>query len=175
MAELSLSRRRFLKGALAGTAGAAAAVAMPNVSRAQTVTLKMQSSWGAKSPFQDMAKQYIERATSMAGGLPERPRVHYNRGLLVAQMARDEDAEAALRTALPTFEVDSWKTLRPEMQQTMEIKKRKRQPRSPVGSGLATSSPKGCVFSPRPAWRTGAPERPGSISQKPSTSSATSG
>jgi len=66
--ETPKARRRFLKGALAGTAGAAAAVAMPNVSRAQTVTLKMQSSWGAKSPFQDMAKQYIERATSMAGG-----------------------------------------------------------------------------------------------------------
>jgi TRAP-type mannitol/chloroaromatic compound transport system substrate-binding protein len=62
------ARRRFLKGALAGTAGAAATVAMPNVSRAQTVTLKMQSSWGATSPFQDMAKQYIDRATAMAGG-----------------------------------------------------------------------------------------------------------
>ena len=37
-------RRRFLKGTLAGTAGVAAAVAMPNVSRAETVTLKMQSS-----------------------------------------------------------------------------------------------------------------------------------
>ena len=62
------SRRRFLKGAVVGTAGATAAVAMPNVSRAQTVTLKMQSSWGATSPFQEMAKQYIDRATAMAGG-----------------------------------------------------------------------------------------------------------
>ena len=62
------TRRRFLKGAVIGTAGATAAVAMPNVSRAQTVTLKMQSSWGATSPFQDMAKQYIQRVESMAGG-----------------------------------------------------------------------------------------------------------
>ena len=61
-------RRRFLKGAVVGAAGATAAVAMPNVSRAQTVTLKLQSSWGATSPFQEMAKQYIDRAVAMAGG-----------------------------------------------------------------------------------------------------------
>jgi len=61
-------RRRFLKGALVGTAGAAAAVAMPNVSRAQTTTLKMQGSWGAKSVFTDMAKQYVDRAEKMSGG-----------------------------------------------------------------------------------------------------------
>ncbi len=59
------SRRSFLAGA---TAGAAALVAAPNVSRAQTVTLKMQSSWGATSPFQDMAKKYIDRAVAMSGG-----------------------------------------------------------------------------------------------------------
>ena len=62
------TRRRFLKGAIAGTAGVTAAVAMPNVSRAATTTLKMQSSWGATSPFQDMAKQYVERVDAMAGG-----------------------------------------------------------------------------------------------------------
>ncbi len=62
------SRRRFLAGAAGATAGAAALVAAPNVSRAQTVTLKMQSSWGATSPFQDMAKQYIDRAVAMSGG-----------------------------------------------------------------------------------------------------------
>ena len=39
-------RRRFLTGATAVAAGAAATVAMPNVSRAQTVTLKMQGAWG---------------------------------------------------------------------------------------------------------------------------------
>ena len=62
------TRRRFLTGAAAVTAGAAATVAMPNVSRAQTVTLKMQGSWGAKSIFTDMAKQYVERVEKMAGG-----------------------------------------------------------------------------------------------------------
>ena len=62
------TRRRFLKGALAGGAGAAAVVAMPNVSRAQTTTLKMQGSWGAKGVFTDMAKQYVERVEKMAGG-----------------------------------------------------------------------------------------------------------
>jgi TRAP-type mannitol/chloroaromatic compound transport system substrate-binding protein len=62
------ARRRFLKGALAGTAGAAAVVAMPNVSRAQTINLKIQGSWGAKDIFSDMARQYTERCEKMAGG-----------------------------------------------------------------------------------------------------------
>jgi TRAP-type mannitol/chloroaromatic compound transport system substrate-binding protein len=62
------SRRKFLVGAAGATAGAAAMVAAPNVSKAQTTTLKMQSSWGATSPFQDMAKQYIDRAVAMSGG-----------------------------------------------------------------------------------------------------------
>ena len=41
---------------------------MPSVSRAQTVTLKMQSSWGATSVFQDLARQYVARVEEMAGG-----------------------------------------------------------------------------------------------------------
>jgi pentatricopeptide repeat protein len=40
---------------------------------------------------------YLDRA---AKGLPDRSRIHYNRGLLLAQMGRDEEAEAALRTAV---------------------------------------------------------------------------
>jgi TRAP-type mannitol/chloroaromatic compound transport system substrate-binding protein len=59
------SRRKFLVGA---AAAGAATVAMPQVSRAQTVTLKMQSSWGPKDIFQDMARQYTDRVTAMAGG-----------------------------------------------------------------------------------------------------------
>jgi TRAP-type mannitol/chloroaromatic compound transport system substrate-binding protein len=66
--EKTSTRRKFLTGAAGVAAGGAAAVAMPSVSRAQTVTLKMQSSWGATSPFQDMAKQYADRVESMAGG-----------------------------------------------------------------------------------------------------------
>ncbi len=65
----SLSRRKLLKGGgVAAGAVAAGALAMPNVSRAQTVTLKMQGSWGAKSIFSDMAKQYVERVEKMSGG-----------------------------------------------------------------------------------------------------------
>lgn len=62
------SRRRFLTAAAGMSAGGAAAIAMPNVSRAQTAVLKMQSSWGAASSFQDMARQYVERVEAMAGG-----------------------------------------------------------------------------------------------------------
>ncbi len=61
------SRRRFLRAAAGVGAGGAAAVAMPNVSRAQTVVLKLQSSWGATSTFQDLARQYVERVEAMAG------------------------------------------------------------------------------------------------------------
>jgi TRAP-type mannitol/chloroaromatic compound transport system substrate-binding protein len=59
------TRRKFLGGA--AVAGAAT-IAMPQVSRAQTVTLKVQSSWGPKAIFQDMARQYTDRVEAMAGG-----------------------------------------------------------------------------------------------------------
>ena len=62
------SRRGFLTGAAGVAAGGAAAVALPNVSRAQTATLKLQTSWGATSTFQDLARQYVERVEAMAGG-----------------------------------------------------------------------------------------------------------
>ncbi|MEW5963501.1 MAG: TRAP transporter substrate-binding protein [Pseudomonadota bacterium] len=64
----SVSRRKFLKGSALTAGAAAGTIAMPNVSRAQTVTLKMQSSWGASDIFQDMARQYTERCEKMAGG-----------------------------------------------------------------------------------------------------------
>ena len=63
-----VSRRKFLRAGAVVAGGAAATIAAPNVSRAATTTLKMQSSWGATSPFQDMAKQYVERVEAMAGG-----------------------------------------------------------------------------------------------------------
>ena len=59
------SRRKFL---LAAGATGAATIAMPQISRAQTVTLKMQGSWGAKDVFNEMAQDYVERVNSMAGG-----------------------------------------------------------------------------------------------------------
>jgi TRAP-type mannitol/chloroaromatic compound transport system substrate-binding protein len=62
------SRRKFLTGAAATAAGATAAIAAPNISRAQTVTLKMQGAWGANDIFNDMAMQYVDRVNAMAGG-----------------------------------------------------------------------------------------------------------
>ncbi len=41
---------------------------MPQVSRAQTVTLKMQTSWAATDIFTEMAHQYVARVNAMAGG-----------------------------------------------------------------------------------------------------------
>ena len=61
-------RRKFLKTAGLAGAAAAATVAMPQISRAQTVTFKMQGSWGAKDVFNDMAMQYVDRVNKMAGG-----------------------------------------------------------------------------------------------------------
>ncbi len=63
------SRRRFLKRAAATTAAAGAAtIAMPNVSRAQTVVLKMQGAWGPTDIFNDYAMEYVDRVNKMAGG-----------------------------------------------------------------------------------------------------------
>ncbi len=64
----AVSRRKFLKGGAVVAGAGAATVAMPQISRAQTTTLKMQGSWGAKSIFTDMAKQYVERVEAMSGG-----------------------------------------------------------------------------------------------------------
>lgn len=59
------TRRKFLAGAaLTG----AATIAMPQVSRAQTVTLKMQGSWGAQDIINDYAKDYVEKVNQMGGG-----------------------------------------------------------------------------------------------------------
>ena len=64
-----VTRRKFLKtGALAAGAATAGTMAMPQVSRAQTVTLKMQGSWGAKDVFNEMAEDYVKRVNEMAGG-----------------------------------------------------------------------------------------------------------
>jgi TRAP-type mannitol/chloroaromatic compound transport system substrate-binding protein len=61
-------RRKFLKTAGVVGAAAAATIAMPQISRAQTTTLKMQGSWGAKDVFNEMALDYVERVNKMAGG-----------------------------------------------------------------------------------------------------------
>jgi TRAP-type mannitol/chloroaromatic compound transport system substrate-binding protein len=66
--EVKANRRKFLAGGAVAAAGATTALAFPQVSRAQTVTLKMQSSWGSKAIFQDMAREYAERVEAMTGG-----------------------------------------------------------------------------------------------------------
>ena len=64
-----VNRRSFLKrGAVVAGGAAAGAVAMPNISRAQTVTLRMQGAWGAADIFNEMAQEYVERVDKMSGG-----------------------------------------------------------------------------------------------------------
>ena len=67
--DVKTGRRTFLKTA-AAAAGAAsvATLGFPMVSRAQTVTLKMQGAWGAKDIFNDFATDYVKRVNEMAGG-----------------------------------------------------------------------------------------------------------
>jgi TRAP-type mannitol/chloroaromatic compound transport system substrate-binding protein len=67
-------RRRFLRAAVAGAAGAGAMTA-PMVSVAQSpIVLKMQGAWGAKDIFNEMAEEYVKRVNEMAGG---RMRIDY--------------------------------------------------------------------------------------------------
>jgi TRAP-type mannitol/chloroaromatic compound transport system substrate-binding protein len=61
----STSRRKFLAGA---AITGAAAVAMPQVSRAQTVTWKYQSTWPTKDIFHEMAVDYAKKVNEMSGG-----------------------------------------------------------------------------------------------------------
>jgi len=62
------ARRRFLTGAAAATAGAAA-MGFPMIMKAQQpIVLKMQGAWGAKDIFNEMAEQYVTRVNAMAGG-----------------------------------------------------------------------------------------------------------
>ena len=61
-------RRQFLRGAGLAAGAAAATVAMPNVSRAQTVTMKYQSTWPTKDIFHEMAADYATRVNEMSGG-----------------------------------------------------------------------------------------------------------
>ena len=59
------NRRNFLK--VAGLAGVGA-VAMPQVSRAQTVTWKFQSTWPTKDIFHEFAGDFAKRVNEMSGG-----------------------------------------------------------------------------------------------------------
>jgi len=62
------ARRRFLKGAALGTAGATAAITgAPAIVKGQT-TIKMQGSWGAADVFNEMAEDYVKMVNDMSGG-----------------------------------------------------------------------------------------------------------
>ena len=64
-----VTRRKFLKtGALAAGAATAGTIAMPQVSRAQTVTWKYQSTWPTKDIFHDDAVDYAKKVNEMSGG-----------------------------------------------------------------------------------------------------------
>ena len=63
------SRRKFLKGgAIAAGTAVAGTVAMPNVSRAQTVKMKFQSTWPTKDIFHEYAADYVKKVNEMSGG-----------------------------------------------------------------------------------------------------------
>jgi TRAP-type mannitol/chloroaromatic compound transport system substrate-binding protein len=60
-------RRGLLKAAAIGATGAAL-LAAPNVSRAQTVVLRFQSTWPQRDIFHEFAGDYVKRVNDMAGG-----------------------------------------------------------------------------------------------------------
>jgi TRAP-type mannitol/chloroaromatic compound transport system substrate-binding protein len=64
----SPARRKFLKTGAVAAAAAAGTVAMPNVSRAQTVTWKYQSTWPTKDIFHEFAVDYANKVNEMSGG-----------------------------------------------------------------------------------------------------------
>jgi TRAP-type mannitol/chloroaromatic compound transport system substrate-binding protein len=64
----AVNRRRFLKGSALAAGAAAGAVAMPQVSRAQTVTWKYQSTWPTKDIFHEFAADYAHKVNEMSGG-----------------------------------------------------------------------------------------------------------
>lgn len=68
IASKTSGRRQFLRGAGVAGAAAVATVAMPQVSRAQTVTLKYQSTWPTKDIFHEMAADFATRVNELSGG-----------------------------------------------------------------------------------------------------------
>jgi TRAP-type mannitol/chloroaromatic compound transport system substrate-binding protein len=61
------SRRKFISSAAAATAGTAA-LGFPMVSRAQTTSLRFQSTWPAKDIFNEFANDFAKKVNDMAGG-----------------------------------------------------------------------------------------------------------
>ncbi|MFL1462343.1 TRAP transporter substrate-binding protein [Roseococcus sp. DSY-14] len=61
------NRRGFLKAG-AVTAAGAAVLATPSVSRAQTTTLRFQSTWPQRDIFHEFAQDFVSRVNAMGGG-----------------------------------------------------------------------------------------------------------
>ncbi|HEX5091101.1 MAG TPA: TRAP transporter substrate-binding protein [Burkholderiales bacterium] len=62
------SRRKFLTGATAATAGAAT-LGFPMIAKAQSpITIKMQGAWSATDIFNEFAMEFVKRVNDMAGG-----------------------------------------------------------------------------------------------------------
>lgn len=62
-----LSRRKFL-AATAASVGGAAAIGFPMISRADTISMKWQSTWPAKDIFHEYAQDFAHRVNDMSGG-----------------------------------------------------------------------------------------------------------
>ena len=60
----SSSRRGLLKGAVA-----AGALSAPMISKADTVSLRFQSTWPAKDIFHEYANDFAKKVNDMASGL----------------------------------------------------------------------------------------------------------
>ena len=68
MTDATKNRRKFLKSAAVGTAAVGVAtIAMPNVSRAQTVTWRFQSTWPQRDIFHEFAQDYVRRVNEIGG------------------------------------------------------------------------------------------------------------
>jgi len=62
------SRRKFLSGAAAATAGAAT-LGFPMIAKSQApIVIKMQGAWGAKDIFNEMAQEYVTRVNEWRAG-----------------------------------------------------------------------------------------------------------
>jgi TRAP-type mannitol/chloroaromatic compound transport system substrate-binding protein len=65
--ETRASRRRFLTGAAAATVGGAT-LGFPAIVKAQTTTLRFQSTWPTKDIFHEYALDFVKKVNDMTGG-----------------------------------------------------------------------------------------------------------
>jgi TRAP-type mannitol/chloroaromatic compound transport system substrate-binding protein len=94
------TRRKFL---LAAGATGAATIAMPQVSRAQTVVLKMQGSWGAQDILNEWAQNYVAKVNDLGGG---RLKVDYlNAGAVVKPFSVQDGVHAGVLDGAHTVPV----------------------------------------------------------------------